>query len=80
MPRISYFSLFIAKLCDYESILSLSGPDIERFTQLSASDVAVLQDAVAKNILRNKGFTGKTLDLLKHVKCSYNVSLCDEGG
>ncbi len=53
------FSLsFAARLDDYGNIMSLSGPDLERMTQLSAADVSVLKQAVAKAVLMVPSVTG----------------------
>ncbi len=47
-----------ARLTDHGSILSMSGPDLERTTQLSASDVGKLQQAVALAVPRLPMVTG----------------------
>ncbi len=54
----NFCSYFAARLDDYDSILSLSGPDLERMTQLSSTDVSVLKQAVAKAVHRVPPVTG----------------------
>ena len=53
-----FISLATARLADYGSVLSMSTVDLERATQLSASDISKLQHAVALAVPRLPMVTG----------------------